>query len=235
MSDSMDTTTEAPSSGTGAKVTDALQYLERVKLQFHAQPHKYNQFLDVMKDFKSQAIDTAGVIVRIRHLFAGYPELILGFNLFLPEGYKMDLQMEDCNGATNQAREPRMPPAVEFNQAVNYVSVVKNRFITAPHIYASFLDVLHNYQSNRNIPEVNRQVHELFQGHPDLIEQFRYFLPEAAGGTYAPTGAAGAASAPAVQQLKPASSSTAPSKIFRGLINDPETQVTEAMEGFLIA
>jgi histone deacetylase complex regulatory component SIN3 len=49
-------------------------------------PYIYNQFLDIMKDFKSQAIDTPGVITRVSDLFTGRPELIHGFNTFLPQG-----------------------------------------------------------------------------------------------------------------------------------------------------
>lgn len=35
-------------------VTDALSYLDAVKMQFQDQPDVYNHFLDIMKDFKSQ-------------------------------------------------------------------------------------------------------------------------------------------------------------------------------------
>jgi len=35
---------------------DALSYLDQVKVQFHGEPNVYNQFLDIMKDFKSQAL-----------------------------------------------------------------------------------------------------------------------------------------------------------------------------------
>ena len=35
-------------------VSDALGYLDAVKLQFQDQPDVYNHFLDIMKDFKSQ-------------------------------------------------------------------------------------------------------------------------------------------------------------------------------------
>lgn len=38
---------------TGAQ--DALSYLDQVKVQFVDQPDVYNRFLDIMKDFKSQA------------------------------------------------------------------------------------------------------------------------------------------------------------------------------------
>ena len=41
------------------------------------------QFLDIMKEFKAQSIDTPGVIGRVLDLFFGNCELILGFNTFL--------------------------------------------------------------------------------------------------------------------------------------------------------
>lgn len=36
------------------KVEDALSYLDQVKNMFGDQPQVYNQFLDIMKEFKSQ-------------------------------------------------------------------------------------------------------------------------------------------------------------------------------------
>ncbi|ORY57174.1 paired amphipathic helix protein Sin3b [Pseudomassariella vexata] len=69
---------------------DALSYLDQVKVQFADQPDVYNRFLDIMKDFKSQTIDTPGVINRVSELFAGHPNLIQGFNTFLPPGYRIE-------------------------------------------------------------------------------------------------------------------------------------------------
>lgn len=37
------------------RAQDALSYLDQVKVQFADQPDVYNRFLDIMKDFKSQA------------------------------------------------------------------------------------------------------------------------------------------------------------------------------------
>ena len=65
------------------KVEDALAYLDQVKMKFEKQPHIYNKFLDIMKEFKNQSIDTPGVIDRVLQLFHGHRELILGFNTFL--------------------------------------------------------------------------------------------------------------------------------------------------------
>lgn len=51
------------------KVEDALGYLDQVKYKFGNQPQVYNDFLDIMKEFKSQSIDTPGVIQRVSNLF----------------------------------------------------------------------------------------------------------------------------------------------------------------------
>ncbi|CAF1103055.1 unnamed protein product [Adineta steineri] len=76
------------------KVEDALNYLDKVKNQFALQPQVYNQFLDIMKEFKSQSIDTQEVINRVSTLFHGHPDLIVGFNTFLPPGYKIEVSEE---------------------------------------------------------------------------------------------------------------------------------------------
>jgi paired amphipathic helix protein Sin3a len=82
-------------------LNDALSYLDQVKVQFADHPDVYNRFLDIMKDFKSGAIDTPGVIERVSTLFAGNPNLIQGFNTFLPPGYKIEC---GTNGDPNAIR-----------------------------------------------------------------------------------------------------------------------------------
>jgi hypothetical protein len=73
-------------------VTDALSYLDAIRSQFEYTPGVYNQFLDIMKDFKSQRTDTPGVIKRVSSLFRLHPMLIEGFNTFLPSGYRIILE-----------------------------------------------------------------------------------------------------------------------------------------------
>ncbi|KAF9998622.1 Transcriptional regulatory protein sin3 [Entomortierella chlamydospora] len=84
-------------------VRDALSYLDQVKVQFQDQPDVYNRFLDIMKDFKSQNIDTPGVIERVSTLFKGHPTLISGFNTFLPPGYRIE-----CLSSANEANMIRV-------------------------------------------------------------------------------------------------------------------------------
>uniref|UniRef100_A0A4W5PYV3 Paired amphipathic helix protein Sin3a n=1 Tax=Hucho hucho TaxID=62062 RepID=A0A4W5PYV3_9TELE len=92
------------------KVEDALSYLDQVKLQFGNQPQVYNDFLDIMKEFKSQSIDTPGVISRVSQLFKGHPDLIMGFNTFLPPGYKIEVATNDLVNVTTPGQIHHITP-----------------------------------------------------------------------------------------------------------------------------
>ncbi len=69
---------EAPNSK--VKFESALDFLEKVKNVFEDRPSVYAKFLDIMKEFKAHTLDTPGVIARVKFLFQGHPDLILGFN-----------------------------------------------------------------------------------------------------------------------------------------------------------
>ncbi|CAA0820219.1 Paired amphipathic helix protein Sin3-like 1 [Striga hermonthica] len=149
---------------------DALSYLKQVKDMFQDQKEKYESFLDVMKDFKAQRIDTAGVIARVKELFKGHPNLILGFNTFLPKGYEITLTDEE------EALPKRI---VEFEEAISFVNKIKRRFQKDDHVYKSFLDILNMYRKeHKSITEVYREVAALFDDHPDLCDEFTRFLPD---------------------------------------------------------
>ncbi|GAB2299874.1 hypothetical protein Dimus_033925 [Dionaea muscipula] len=157
--------------GAGQKLTtdDALQYLKEVKDMFQDQREKYDRFLEVMKDFKAQRIDTDGVIARVKELFKGHNNLIYGFNTFLPKGYEITLDDDEA------------PPkkAVEFEEAINFVNKIKRRFQSDDHVYKSFLDILNMYRKeHKNIGEVYEEVSQLFEDHPDLLDEFTRFLPD---------------------------------------------------------
>ncbi|XP_062111773.1 paired amphipathic helix protein Sin3-like 4 isoform X2 [Humulus lupulus] len=153
---------------------DALAYLKAVKDIFQDKRDKYEDFLEVMKDFKAQRIDTAGVIERVKDLFKGHRDLILGFNTFLPKGYEITLPLEDD--------QPLQKKPVEFEEAINFVNKIKTRFQGDDHVYKSFLDILNMYRKeNKSITEVYQEVATLFQEHPDLLVEFTHFLPDTSG------------------------------------------------------
>jgi paired amphipathic helix protein Sin3a len=68
-------------------------------------------------------------------------------------------------------------PAIEFTTAVQYVAKVKARFKDQPQIYNEFLSILHDFHSRRAIDEVYNRIQDLFSNHPDLFDEFKYFLP----------------------------------------------------------
>ena len=45
--------------------SDRTAMLDQVKAEFGDEPEIYNEFLEIMKSFKSQQIDTPGVIRRV--------------------------------------------------------------------------------------------------------------------------------------------------------------------------
>ncbi|XP_010683342.2 paired amphipathic helix protein Sin3-like 3 isoform X2 [Beta vulgaris subsp. vulgaris] len=170
------------SGGTGAPTTqklttnDALAYLKAVKEMFQDKKEKYDEFLEVMKDFKAQRIDTTGVIARVKELFKGHRDLILGFNTFLPKGYEITLPPEDDN--------PPSKKPVEFEEAINFVNKIKLRFQGDDRVYKSFLDILNMYRKeNKTISEVYQEVAALFRDHRDLLDEFTHFLPDTSAAT----------------------------------------------------
>jgi paired amphipathic helix protein Sin3a len=130
---------------------DALAYLKAVKDIFQDNREKYDDFLEVMKDFKAQRIDTTGVIARVKELFKGHRDLILGFNTFLPKGYEITLPLDD--------EQPTPKKPVEFEEAISFVNKIKTRFQGDDHVYKAFLDILNMYRKeNKSITEVYQEV-----------------------------------------------------------------------------
>lgn len=153
---------------------DALSYLKEVKSRFHNNRKVYDNFLDIMKQFKAQTIDTAGVIKKVKNLFYGHSELILGFNTFLPKGY--EIKLEDLPSWPPQQKSP-----VEFDQAITYVNRIKQTFANDERVYKAFLEILNQYRKGqKTIQSVYEEVALLFRNHEDLLNEFSYFLPDAA-------------------------------------------------------
>ncbi|RYR18045.1 hypothetical protein Ahy_B03g062676 isoform A [Arachis hypogaea] len=150
---------------------DAVKYLKTVKDAFHDKPKKYADFLKVMKDFKAQRTDTDGVVARVKKLFKGHRNLIVGFNAFLPKKHEIELPLED--------EQPQRNKPVDFVEAVNFVGKVKSRFQGDDSVYKSFLDILEMYRKKtKTMSEVHLEVAALFRGHEDLLEEFTRFLPD---------------------------------------------------------
>lgn len=89
------------------------------------------------------------------------------------------------NRSSNSGGGSPDPPALEaaemiiYDKAVRFINKIKNRFANRSSIYYSFLDILHEYEWDREIiNEIHRQVSQLFKDHNDLLAEFKYFLSE---------------------------------------------------------
>uniref|UniRef100_A0A674DPL2 Paired amphipathic helix protein Sin3a n=1 Tax=Salmo trutta TaxID=8032 RepID=A0A674DPL2_SALTR len=189
----------APSQGAQfqrLKVEDALSYLDQVKLQFGNQPQVYNDFLDIMKEFKSQSIDTPGVISRVSQLFKGHPDLIMGFNTFLPPGYKIEVQTNEQVNVTTPGQIHYITP---HGISVQNLPVTGPPSQPVPHHHQALQPgpPLQNNQPvefNHAINYVNK-IKNRFQGQPDIYKAFLEILhtyqkeqrnAKEAGGNYTP-------------------------------------------------
>ncbi|CAF2082401.1 unnamed protein product [Brassica napus] len=165
---------ETKTNNRGLTTSDALHYLKTVRNIFHDNVGKYETFLEVMRDFKAQRVDTAGVIERIKDLFKGYNDLLLGFNTFLPKDHTITLSPE----------EEKPKNKVDYNDAISFVTKIKARFGGDEDAYKSFLDILNMYRKDKkSITEVYKEVTLLFKGHEDLLVEFVNFLPSCSEST----------------------------------------------------
>lgn len=79
---------------------------------------------------------------------------------------------------------------IEFNHAISYVNKIKTRFANQPDIYKQFLEILQTYQREQKpISDVYEQVTVLFSNSPDLLDDFKQFLPDTSSLTYPESGA----------------------------------------------
>ncbi|PKU86920.1 Paired amphipathic helix protein Sin3-like 5 [Dendrobium catenatum] len=115
--------------------SDALAYLKCVKDLFKDNKEKYNEFLEVMRGFKSQRINTYEVIMKVQELFKGHSDLILGFSKFLPNGYKIKVPEE---------KKPEEKKPADFHEAFNFVSKIKVALLFKNHedLFMEFLHFL---------------------------------------------------------------------------------------------
>ncbi|PBL00703.1 PAH2 domain-containing protein [Armillaria gallica] len=214
-----------PEAGWPLNVTDALSYLDAVRVQFQDKPEVYIRVFDILKDYKNQVIDTPGVIQRVSQLFHGNPTLIGGFNTLLPVGYRINVSADPLDpntitvttpqGTTTQSTNnfgiariqpprdipgfgpnlahplpyppgippPLLPPlgsrSMTPQDAIQYLNKIKAKFSDVPSTYKQFLDILRMYREEQNnTQEVYSQVRVLFKDAPDLLAEFKDFIPK---------------------------------------------------------
>lgn len=98
-----------------------------------------------------------------------------------PDGYPQntDYQQQDQQQMASANAESKQSTPAEFDQAINYVNKIKQRYASQPDIYKLFLENLQMYQKGlKPINEVYREISVLFRDAPDLLEDFKLFMPD---------------------------------------------------------
>lgn len=144
------------------RVEDALLYLDQVKVEFGDRPHIYNEFLDIMKTFKTQQIDTPGVIRRVSNLFQGNRRLVLGFNTFLPEGYQIEIPPDG-----------RGPPIAVYRPPGSDVSHILRESAESRAVSVAQVTAMENaqQQQQQQLPPQEMQQQPPRQGQPRMMGQ----------------------------------------------------------------
>ncbi|KAE8692347.1 hypothetical protein F3Y22_tig00110840pilonHSYRG00123 [Hibiscus syriacus] len=148
----------------------AMEYLRMVKQRFPENMGKYCDFVELLKDLKSQSldmlwssrIDAAGSLAIVKELFEGHPDLILGFNILLPEGFQIPFHR-----------------GIEVVLGCGVCDLIVG-FLQAKfqgdddHTYQSFLDIILRKENNSIS---TAEVAALLLDHPALVLEFPCVQP----------------------------------------------------------
>ncbi|CAJ1939989.1 unnamed protein product [Sphenostylis stenocarpa] len=74
---------------------DVIAFANAVKYTLGDEKEKYVHFLDIMNDYGNQRIDVVIAMERMKELFKGHGDLLLGFNALLPKECEITLSCED--------------------------------------------------------------------------------------------------------------------------------------------
>ncbi|CAI9109583.1 OLC1v1009427C2 [Oldenlandia corymbosa var. corymbosa] len=167
--------------------TDAISYMRKVRDTYLDQKEKYDAFIDLMREYKDKRVDNPGVIAGLKKLFVEHPNLLLGFNKFLPLGFEITLDNEEevtpdeLIGEYEDNEEEVTPDELKrgYEEAVGFVDKIKERFGSNHPTYTSFEDHLDAYKDGaKSIDELYREVAALFKDHPDLLAEFTKYIQE---------------------------------------------------------
>lgn len=164
---------------------DALSYVDQVRARYMYRPQIFNLFLADMNGFKNQMVDIPGLIENISALFVDSPDLVHGFQAFLPPEYQMAsgvYQVKSESQLRSEAKilESRSPPVtnINFADAYSYVYQIKTQTSHEPRLYREFLVAMYDcYTGNVPLPELRNVMNSLFSDYPELIQGFNIFFP----------------------------------------------------------
>ncbi|PIA62322.1 hypothetical protein AQUCO_00200366v1 [Aquilegia coerulea] len=141
---------------------DAVRYMKAVAEKLKGDQKTVDRFFHLMKDFNESRVDAYEVFTDVHFLLKEHPDLLEGFNAFLPEDVDVLSILRNKN----------------HEEGVSILLRVEWRFRDNKTVYHRFLDILSQYRCyNKPIGQVCQEVKDLFHGHEDLFEAFMKYMP----------------------------------------------------------
>ena len=98
---------------------------------------------------------------KVQTLFKGHKSLLLEFNKLIPPTYQTAVEIRP-----------------HYQEAIEYMRQVKVETKDNPLVYSEFIQILKKYQDKvMTIEQVNSSVRVIMSGYPNLIDNFKAFLP----------------------------------------------------------
>ncbi|XP_031258772.1 paired amphipathic helix protein Sin3-like 1 [Pistacia vera] len=154
-------------------VLKATAYIREVHGRFDGKSDTFAKFRMLLRGYRDKQIEVADLAGRIIELFDGHPDLIFKFNYFMPRQYDDHDEEDDDDDEDNDSERTPEEYPVGDPKAIEFLNKVKMRFRNDEHIYKAFLQIMNQIQDGFAVQE--RKVNEvaaLFQGHPDLFDEF---------------------------------------------------------------
>ena len=129
-----------------AQITmEADTFLIRVKAALASNPAEHERFMTSLMSFLAGAIDTVEMMGDAANLLEEYPQLLKGFNAFLPYGYRVE----------------RLPETLSHYAACHAVGTTLPATADATRLADGFVSRLCDHFSER--PDVLRQLHAILR------------------------------------------------------------------------
>lgn len=160
---------QEPSRRNPIGINDALAYMNKVQVRFHSRPIMFKDFLDILQTYQEDRLPIQVVHGSLTKLFESEPDLIEGFNQFLPVDW-----------SENEAKPLRdQYNSTELSMGLNSLIYLDHLRDTIDHKrYNKFLDILKRFKLQEIDTEgVMKQVILLFHDRHDLLRRFSLFLP----------------------------------------------------------
>ncbi|KAK2984820.1 hypothetical protein RJ640_004645 [Escallonia rubra] len=158
-----------------------LSYVLLLREKFHTQSDRYHEFVKLLGDFHGRRVNACRFSSKVKELFNGHKDLILGFNAFLPRNLRnavTDAEDGDAVRSSTPAKANKRDDRA-IKAAVEFVNKVRKRFGTDDLAFKAFLDTMARYQRRHlSDDQIDQEFRVFFRGHPDLYIDFTRFLAD---------------------------------------------------------